>query len=115
MPTSEMAERPVSEPPPPTKNHELPATPNAYENSTNYLKRLPVHHELGGNQHVRPRQHDAAAALVLSSCEDNNIKVNLGVEGGGRGSKVTGVVLREDRHFKLGREGKTCRCILNNI
>jgi len=28
MPTSEMAERPVSEPPPPTKNHELPATPD---------------------------------------------------------------------------------------
>ncbi len=31
MPTSEMAERPVSEPPPPTKNHELPATPDLLE------------------------------------------------------------------------------------
>ena len=31
MPTSEMAERPVSQPPPPTKNHELPTTTDVLE------------------------------------------------------------------------------------
>ena len=33
--------------------------------------------------------------------------LEVGVEVGGGGSKVPGVVLREDSHFKLGGEWKT--------
>ena len=35
------------------------------------------------------------------------LMVTLGVEGRRGGSKVLGVVFREDSHFKLGRQRKT--------
>ena len=70
----------------------------------------PVHHELGGDHHVRPGELGAAATLVLDGREGDGIKVNLGEEGGGGGSTAV-VCGGENSHIKVGREGKTWRCI----